>query len=344
MFRTNSIIKIVILLPVFIVLTWLFVHLFAIFGYFIAIGFIILWLLFPQSTICFVCRVKNAGDYCPFCRKNITGKDSRIPKSLRSVFFNSGLIVLVSFFSLILVFAEFEGIKLIESNSIGRTVSFEIPTNGQFVVGEIFPMKIEISGVGRSINAVQSDISFDPLILEVIDINTKNSFANIFVQKEINNTLGYARISGGLPNPGFNGKNGIFATVLFKAKKTGVVEVKFLPSSLVLANDKSGTNVLKDFATASYLIKPETNPLKQESSNEELSHTEESNVLGEDDDTQLKFYNDSENVLGASVDENTKEEEEGFGPFDFIVDLIGTIDELILYPFKLIVSLFQKSS
>lgn len=343
MFRTNSLIKIVILLPVFIFLTWLFVHLFAIFGYFIAIGFIILWLLFPKSTVCFICRVKNPGDYCPFCGKKITEKDSRIPKSLRSVFFNSGLIVLVSFFSLILVFAEFEGVKLIEKNSIGRTVSFAIPTNGQFVVGEIFPMKIEVSGVARPINAVQSDISFDPLLLEVVDINTKNSFANIFVQKEINNTMGYARISGGLPNPGFNGENGIFATVLFKAKKTGVVEVKFLPSSLVLANDKTGTNVLKDFATASYLIKPETNPLKQESNSKDTSFTEESNVLGEDADTQLKFYNDNQNVLGTSVDKNSQEDT-GVGPFDFLVGIISKIDELILYPFKLIISLFQKSS
>ena len=87
------------------------------------------------------------------------------------------------------------------------------------------------------INAIQADLGFNPEKVEVVDISTQNSFANIFIQKEINNETGYARLTGGLPNPGFFSDRGIFGTVFFRGKQPGVVKIDFLPSSMVLAND-----------------------------------------------------------------------------------------------------------
>lgn len=166
-------------------------------------------------------------------------------------------------------------------------------------------MTIEIVGIKTPINAVQTDLGFDPEKLEVVEISTEDSFANIFIQKEISNETGYARLTGGLPNPGFFADKGTFGTVFFKGKNPGVVKVEFLPSSMVLANDGRGTNVIKELASASYLILPE------EVSEEERKQQEvliKPVVLGErTEETQMKFY-EEEKVLGARVGQEIEKE------------------------------------
>lgn len=91
-------------------------------------------------------------------------------------------------------------------------------------------MKIDITSIKVPINAVQADIGFEPHKLEVVDVSTEDSFANIFIQKEINNEVGYVRLTGGLPNPGFFADRGVFGTVFFKGISPGIVRIEFLPS------------------------------------------------------------------------------------------------------------------
>ncbi len=165
-----------------------------------------------------------------------------------------------------------------------QTASFVIPPKGQYKLGEIFSMNIEVDNLKNSINAIQADLKFDPKKIEVVNISTKNSFANIFIQKESNNTKGYVRLTGGLPNPGWRGARGLFGTVYFKAKQSGLVTIAYLPTSLVLANDGHGTNLLKSRPSVSYLILPDKLSLEEEK-------------------TQTKFIS-KENVLGASTQKN----------------------------------------
>lgn len=162
-------------------------------------------------------------------------------------------------------------------------------------------MKIEITGIETPINAVQADLGFDASKLEVTHISTQGSFADIFIQKEINNEVGFARLTGGLPNPGFFSDRGLFGTVYFRAKQPGLVVIEFLPTSLVLANDAKGTNVLQKLDQVSYLILPEEISEEEKQMQRDLTRMT-SGVLGiEHDTTQLTFFEDDQ-ILGVQED------------------------------------------
>lgn len=312
-----------------VVSSFILIHLFSVFGFFLAFAYPI-WLFFmPETTGCFWCRVRRDGDWCPFCKKRID-KSSILPSSPRSIFLNVFLILIISGISLGIVFVESRALKHLGFPPTPKTVSFSIPSKGQYRLGEIFSMKIDITGIKSPINAVRADLSFDPKKLEVVEISTKDSFANIFIQKEIGNDVGFVRLSGGLPNPGFFGDHGIFGTVLFRAKEPGIVKVEFLPSSLVLANDAKGSSVLKDLNAASYLILPEELSAEEK---EDQKIFYEQTVLGaqSEDKTQMTFYKDEE-VLGSETKEEqaVTEGKKPWNPLETFLIFIGKIDQLIL--------------
>ncbi len=277
---------------------WFLVHFFALLGFFIALAHIILWFFFPKSTICASCMSKKEGEYCKTCNKIKEKQEGTYAKTLKSAWRTSFYMIMISVLSVGLVYVESKVLQGIVSPPSEKTVSFVIPSQAQYMKGEIFGMEIKLAGIETPINAIQADIGFDKERLEVVDISTKGSFASVFLQKEYNNDLGYARLSGGLPNPGFNGPDGLFGTIYFKSKVAGLAQVFFLETSLVLANDGDGTNVIKEYSTISYLITPEEVPLDTQ----QLQHSLLLNdVLGTQDETEeqiLLFEQEDENVLG----------------------------------------------
>ena len=60
-------------------------------------------------------------------------------------------------------------------------------------------------------------------------------------------------MEGGLPDPGWQGKNGRVLSQLFKVKKPGVAQIKFISGSLH-ANDGLGTNILSAMTGATYTL------------------------------------------------------------------------------------------
>jgi hypothetical protein len=290
-------------------LSWVLIHILAILGIFMSLAFPIWWLISPKTTTCFVCRSRRNGEYCNICGKIVNRGDSNYPnpKNLRSAILNGSILFIFTLFSALLVFTEGKILYKIGFPPTKKTVSFIIPSTGQYRLGEIFPMKVEIAGIKTPVNAVQADIGFDPNKVQIMDISTGDSFANIFIQKEINNEVGYARLTGGLPNPGFFADKGTFGTIFFKGKEPGVVKIGFLPTSMVLANDGKGTNVLKEFVSVSYLVLPDKISEDEEKLQEGLL-TYEPSVLGEsNENTQIKFYTD-ERVLGVDTVNNIQQE------------------------------------
>ncbi len=245
---------------VFLAVSWLIVHGLALFGFFMALAYPIWWLFMPTKTVCFFCRMREDGEKCWACNHRIHKKHAgtQTPQNLRSVLVNSAVIAVMSVLSIGFVFLENQLLFRSTWQTSAQTATFRIPTRGQYLLGEVFSMKIELTDLPTTINAVQADIGFDPSQVEVVDISTENSFASIFIQKEMNNEVGWARLTGGLPNPGYSEESGVFATVFFRAKEPGVTQIEFLPSSRVLANDGRGTDVLKEFPSVSYLILPES--------------------------------------------------------------------------------------
>jgi hypothetical protein len=296
----------------FIIVSWVLIHFLAFFGVFLALAYSFWWLLAPQRTLCLFCEIKKLReDQCSF-------KHSLI---------NGGIILAFSLLSFGLVFAESKILFKMGFPPTPKTVSFLIPTKGQYRLGEIFPMKIEISGIKTPINAVQADLSFDPQKLEIIDISTQDSFASIFVQKEINNEVGYARLTGGLPNPGFFADSGVLGTVFFKGKSPGVVKIEFAPSSMVLANDGRGTDVLNALAAVSYLILPEK--ISEEEVEMQKEIVLKPTVLGtETEETQMKFY-EEEKVLGVQIGQEIEREKKP-GLSKLFLDFLEKVDRAIL--------------
>lgn len=304
--RTKPIQTILLLIPT-IVLSWIFVHVFAVLGVFLAVAYPIWWLIFPKATPCIFCRTTPLGEKCPACHEEVT-IDRRSPTNFMSVTRNFLIIMLISGISVLAVYGETLALGKLGIQLEEAKVEFIIQDKQQYKIGEIFPIDLNINSNGVSINAVQTDIAFNPDKIEIVKLSLEESFAQIFIQKEINNEDGYLRVTGGLPSPGFKGDNGHFATVYFKSKEAGLFDIQFLPSSLVLENDGNGTNVLKTYPKTSYLIKPEyVTETEKELQSTILSLN--NGVLGVDStNKQMLFFDtsgDTENVMGIE-DPDTK--------------------------------------
>ena len=278
--------------------SWIAVHVFALLGIFIAVGYLIWWFFVPRKTTCFFCQTRKIGEVCFACNRIITQGGNRPVQNFRSLIINGLLILTLSGASFGVVFIESKLLFNMGVIPAKKTASFTIPTKGQYRINEIFPMNIDVAEMQQSINAVQADIGFDPNLLEVYKILKDDSFADVFIQEEVNNQGGFMRLTGGLPNPGFSGKSGHFATILFRTKAQGVVTVKFLPSSMVLANDGQGSNILKDYAEASYLIIPEI--MNKSEADKQAESYLQSRVLGTQskDSPKLILYETNENMFG----------------------------------------------
>ena len=340
-----KILSITVKLLLLIILTYIFVHIFALLGIFISIGYLIWWLFYPKYSVCFSCRTKRVGEYCKLCNSTLTDSLSRYPKTLASAMINVIMILVVSLLSVFAIFIEYRVLTSIAQPVSPKTVSFVIPSDSQYRVGEIFPLKIQLTGIEVSINAIQADIGFDKERLEVVDISTKDSFATVFLQKEMNNELGYARLSGGLPNPGFNAPTGLFGTVYFKGKKAGLAQVYFLDTSLVLANDGKGTNVIKEFSVMPYLITPEELPLDEQEMQNTLILE---NVLGAEEEknqNQILLFEENEqnNVLGVEDTElgDAFDGVEKKTFLDTILEILTKIDIFIIDRISWFLSIFK---
>jgi hypothetical protein len=241
---------------IYVGLIWLIIHFFAVFGLIITVAYIAGCVFIPKRIPCIFCYIQKDLTYCPVCKKTTDKSEGTTPNSFKSIFFNALLLLGLFVISVGFIFIEHRILTALGVGSTKKTVQFIFEDNAQYKVGQVFPVSINLSNIQTDINAFQADLKYDPNILEVIRIDMQNSFATIIVQKEINNNLGYIRFSGGIPNPGYNNPQAHAGTVYFRGKSPSATEVSVLPTSMVLANDGKGTNVLKSFSHKSYLILP----------------------------------------------------------------------------------------
>jgi len=328
---------ILLLIPT-IVLSWFFVHVFAVLGIFLAVAYPIWWMIFPKLTPCIFCRTTPLGEKCRACHEVVT-IDRRYPTSLGSIGRNFLMIMLISGISILTVYGEIQALNKFGIQLEQAKVEFIIPDKQQYKIGEIFPIELNINSNGVNINAVQTDIAFNPEKIEIVKLSLEESFAKIFIQKEINNESGYLRVTGGLPSPGYKGDDGHFATVYFQSKEAGIFEIQFLPSSLVLENDGNGTNVLKSYPKTSYLIKPEYVTETEKELQSTILSLNSNEVLGVDStNNQMLFFDttgNTENIMGVEDVDTTDpievtEQKKTFWEILLIVDqwIVGLITKL----------------
>lgn len=336
-------IKTILLLIPTVVLSWIFVHVFAVLGVFLAVAYPIWWLIFPKGTPCIFCRTTPLGEKCSACHEVVT-IDRRSPANFISVTKNFLLIMLIAGISVLAVYGETLALNKLGIQLEEAKVEFVIQDKQQYKIGEIFPIDLNINSNGVSINAVQTDIAFNPDKIEIVKLSLEESFAQIFIQKEINNEDGYIRVTGGLPSPGFKGDNGHFATVYFRSKEAGIFDIQFLPSSLVLENDGSGTNVLKSYPKTSYLIKPEYVTETEKELQSTILSLNSNGVLGVDStNKQMLFFDttsNTENIMGVEDPDTTVSTEEPQHKKTFF-EILLMIDKWIVNTIATVFQLFK---
>lgn len=165
--------------------------------------------------------------------------------------------ILILVFSLNVHFSFAEQVINLDASSLVARAEISItPPQATFVEGSIFEVPILINTKGRSINAIELNIKFDPKKLSIIKPSTGKSIIGLWIQPpSYDNTKGTASIVGSIPG-GIVSDSSLILSITFQAKAAGVAEVRVLDSSNVLANDGVGTQVVLSFNRGTYTILP----------------------------------------------------------------------------------------
>ncbi len=324
-----DVVKQMFFLILLIVLSWIVIHIFAVLGIFIIITYPLWVLINPQKETCLFCLLRGEANSCFMCSEDEYDQPSK-KKPVRKFLINILLLAFMIFFSLGIVWGEKYLLEQLGAISPPKTIVMEMSMKNEYRIGELFSMPLEIHGLQVPINTVQIDLKYPPELLEIVEVLTLDSFAEIFLQREVRNDLGIARISGGLPNPGYSKESGLFAKVLFLTKSSGLGEVQILPSSMVLANDGKGTNVLAEFRSTTFQISEEkVSKIEEEFQNSFL----QSNILGATSD-KMEFF-DKETVYTESILDDFDYEEVRREPINFW-DLLYRINTTIISVYTVI--------
>lgn len=118
--------------------------------------------------------------------------------------------------------------------------------------GDVFRATVFLDTADKSINAISATITYPPQSLEVVALNSAQSFITLWSNPPtVDAENGTIHMSGGLPYPGFRGLRGEVVSIVFKATTIGRATVSPETSSEALLNDGLGT---KDGLTIQSLI------------------------------------------------------------------------------------------
>ena len=149
------------------------------------------------------------------------------------------------------------GLGLLWHNRLPKTqasINFEPPSNLQ--VGGQFEVPLTISTT-QTINAAEFYFAFPTNLVQVKQIKVDGSFFQLWVKNSPSfaNDKGNIYLAGGLPTPGFSGKNGHVATVVFVAKQVGIGQITLDAKSRILLNDGKGTALPATYSPVSLIIR-----------------------------------------------------------------------------------------
>lgn len=127
----------------------------------------------------------------------------------------------------------------------GQASIFLGRADGTYTVGSTFTVSIYVNTGGRSVNAIEANLSFPADKIQVVNPTAGKSLIQIWVnQPSFSNSEGTLKFQGAIPTPGINTESGVISTVTFRVKDTGTAIIKVLDSSRVLLNDGQGTDIL----------------------------------------------------------------------------------------------------
>ena len=157
----------------------------------------------------------------------------------------------------------FAGLVLVLPLTLRAAVLFVSPASGTYAAGAKFTASFRVDSEGVSLNAAEAALSFESEKLEVVSVSKSGSMFSLWTQEPtFSNSSGSISFGGGIPSPGYNGSSGLLFSATLRMKAQGNAVLQYV-SGLVLANDGSGTNILRTSRSASYSTpapKPATLP------------------------------------------------------------------------------------
>ena len=146
---------------------------------------------------------------------------------------------------------------LLPLSGIAATLSVT-PNTGVYNAGSSFTVKVVVNTAGKSINAAEGSLKFNPQELTVVSVDRSNSIFNLWVtEPTFSNSAGTITFSGGMPS-GYTGSSGTVFNVTFRSASASTARVSLTGGS-VLANDGQGTNVLSSMNGGTFTIQPISN-------------------------------------------------------------------------------------
>lgn len=136
---------------------------------------------------------------------------------------------------------------------------FFSPSSGSYAVGKTFTVNVLVGSADQAANAYSGTITYPTDKLEMTAIGKGGTIVSLWV-REPSFSAGSANFEGITLNPGYTGGAGRMVSLTFKAKAVGSAVIRFSAGS-VLANDGSGTSILKGMGSATFTITgPEVKP------------------------------------------------------------------------------------
>lgn len=162
----------------------------------------------------------------------------------KNIHFSVSLVLLKALFVSVLCFAA------IATHAATLSLS---PSTGVYTAGQNFSARVIVNTSGKTINAAEGTLSFNPSELSVVSVRKGNIFNLWTSEPSFSNTTGTITFSGGATPPGYTGTAGTALTVTFRVKNAGNPKVNF-KNGAVLAADGKGTNVLTSMNGGNYTI------------------------------------------------------------------------------------------
>lgn len=120
--------------------------------------------------------------------------------------------------------------------------------------GQQLPIKILLDSPSDAINAFEARIAYSPDRLTFIDWSDTGAIVNFWIEKpgEKNGTI---TMSGVVPG-GYQGTNGLIATLYFRATQEGPTAITFRDTTILL-NDGAGTQAKSSFKNFALTVVPQ---------------------------------------------------------------------------------------
>lgn len=127
------------------------------------------------------------------------------------------------------------------------------PAYGAYAIGEVFEVKIFADSDGASVNAAEAEIEFDPDELQVESLSTEGSILSSWsTEPYFSNDAGAIRFAGWALEH-YTGREGLLATITFRALKPARSNAR-LAAGALLAADPIATNIVTGMHSGVYAV------------------------------------------------------------------------------------------